>query len=272
MDDQKLSLQVTTWNILNPQFENPNYYTSPIHKHLYWKDNRKALAMNYITHLDSDIFALQETTQEICDMFLQALNKAKPNASYKGTWQKRNKSQNDGCATLYNSKKLELKERIVYQFPNNTHISLATKFLVLETKFSFWILNAHVNWSSRIEDLITLTEELKKYEGPKFLMGDFNAEEKEEWYPKIIESGAIDTYKQTNNGTLPTFSYHSGKANKFLDFFFSWNFPKDNVKKSFLGNEISVNLDLSKINGIPNSKIPSDHIPVSVVFSLDGLL
>ena len=76
MDNEKAeapALRVTTWNMLNPQFETEKYYPASVHKFLHWREGRKERALAYLKPLHSDIYCIQETNEEIANQLTNTL-------------------------------------------------------------------------------------------------------------------------------------------------------------------------------------------------------
>lgn len=108
-------------------------------------------------------------------------------------------------------------------------------------------------------------------------VGDFNAEDSEDWYKRLGEFSALDAYKGNrfnlgplywiclaHHGELAQFSYNSGKNKKFIDFILLWGLVKESVDDIFLGVDQKNLLDLSQIKTMPAKDLPSDHLPVTI--------
>jgi hypothetical protein len=68
-------------------------------------------------------------------------------------------------------------------------------------------------------------------------------------------------------GQHPAFSYNSGKEKKWIDFILAWGIEKPKIQNVFLGNKVGHSL-VPDMDYLPNSEVPSDHIPVTVIFQL----
>lgn len=93
-------IQITTWNALNPLFENESYYPKECIKHLHWNSGRKEKyltsfffffriytirVMSYVVNFSSHIFSIQEVSNEIASQITASLNKKHGNV-YEFVW------------------------------------------------------------------------------------------------------------------------------------------------------------------------------------------
>eukprot|EP01126_Amoeba_proteus_P064415 TRINITY_DN901_c0_g3_i6.p1 TRINITY_DN901_c0_g3~~TRINITY_DN901_c0_g3_i6.p1 ORF type:complete len:115 (-),score=10.33 TRINITY_DN901_c0_g3_i6:682-1026(-) len=79
------TLQITTWNTLNPAYENEQWYVSDAIKHLHWSTNRQKRATEYLVSITSHVFSLQETTRQMVQQFTRDLSNAH-GIDYKYYW------------------------------------------------------------------------------------------------------------------------------------------------------------------------------------------
>jgi len=154
-------------------------------------------------------------------------------------------------------------------FSNGTHIFVCCQFLHKLSSICFWVVNAHVEWKTHEEDLIELKSKIDELEGPVFVMGDFNAEPYETWHRKFNEDGFVDCYFAMNKRHAKA-TFNSGQLHKHVDFIFAKNFVEKNILSSFLGNDQQHPHHPEFLHeALPTQDIPSDHIPLTTVFSLN---
>eukprot|EP01126_Amoeba_proteus_P062799 TRINITY_DN858_c0_g2_i1.p1 TRINITY_DN858_c0_g2~~TRINITY_DN858_c0_g2_i1.p1 ORF type:complete len:136 (-),score=21.35 TRINITY_DN858_c0_g2_i1:655-1062(-) len=132
---EQKTLQITTWNVMNPLFENERWYVADAAKYLHWNSGRQERALVYVTKLRSDVFSLQETTPQMAQQFATVLSEFH-GIHYKYFWNQRNRSGKDGCGTIYNSDLLSVEETKTFHYPGYTHIYFAHKFSI-KVKFRF---------------------------------------------------------------------------------------------------------------------------------------
>jgi len=272
----KDNIQITTWNILNPKFENEKWYTTASLPYLHWESKphpRKPKVLEYLKAVQSHIISIQETNSEIAMEMLFSLNKQ--NSKYDVIYHPRN--NHDGCAIFYDKEKLELDKNNIktFYYPKGQHLIQAGLFnLKSNPEKKFWIVNTHVKWATRDLDLLYLKSILDKIEGKIVLMGDFNATMNESWYSVFINSGLLNVFEvcQKNNNaviTLPKATFCGENKSKTIDYFFSRSINKEDHIKSFLGNDPQSPIKPDFIyEYLPNSELPSDHIPMSCIISL----
>jgi len=262
-------LQVTTWNMLNPSYENEDWYTAKNIPFLHWSKGRRELALNYLIPLDSDIFSLQETTFEIIGEITNTLKTKLSHRDYGLIFETRKSQDDDGCGVIYDKNKLTLLKHIPFTYEGYTHIMLACQFKLNNSPVQFWIVNTHVNWNERARDLLVLKKTVDQLGEKCLVMGDFNATSDEKWYKIFTESGILDTFREVNQ-KAPLVTYNSGQTKKAIDYLLVWPFQKEQivVVSSFLGNQPKAPLSPDSTHGeLPNKEIPSDHVPMTTVFS-----
>jgi endonuclease/exonuclease/phosphatase family metal-dependent hydrolase len=108
---------------------------------------------------------------------------------------------------FYNSKKLKIVEKKEFHFPSSPHIAQAIRFQIIGSNTTFWVVNAHVNYTTRASDLPLLLGFVQKLgDVPVFIMGDFNAEPKEDWYTQFKNSAITDFFYGTVDAKMFYFS------------------------------------------------------------------
>jgi len=272
-----IDVQITTWNMLNPQFENEKWYSSTAVKYLHWDSStnpRKPVLLDFLKPLKSQIYSLQETNSNIVMEILQSLNKKNP--IYDVIYHPRNK--HDGCAIFYDKVKLELDINNIklLNYPGGHLVQACCFQLQNNPNKKFWVINTHVKWATRDTDLIYLKSIIDNFfEGKIILMGDFNATMNEQWYSHYINGGYLNMYevcqKKIPGATLyPKATYNCGKKDsKTIDYMISKNIKAEDHIKSFLGNNPESPISPDFVHEyLPNSEIPSDHIPVSCIICL----
>jgi len=266
----KTPLRITTWNVLNLAYENPEYYHDDAHPHLHWTKGRAERVAEYARALQSDVYALQEVSEGMSIFLCAKLNEGAP-GRYAWMWERRtapNKPE-DGCAILWRTDRVALvfNAGFAYQYhTTQSHIALAKLFTAHAAGGAqFWLVNTHVNWASRAEDLALLQELMgadERFEeapqAPRLAMGDFNAEASEAWYAQLGKNGLWDVCAQIEGGH-PPFSYNSGKQAKFIDFVLAHGLPSERVGRVAMG----AGEELGEITALPNAAVPSDHLPIT---------
>lgn len=267
--EQQQQLRITTWNALNPFYENEEYYTKEVIPHLHWGQGRRERVLKYLTPLESDVYCLQEVNPETAGDIHEALGKEK----YTLVWHARTldgDSEPDGCATLYRCSLLTLAETVIWRYPSHSHIFMACRFEYQgATLDGLWIVNTHVNYPQRDLDLNAMRYKLTY--GKKFLLaskvivGDFNAERTEPWYKLLRENRIIDA---TAGQPLSQcgYSYNSGYQAKWIDYVLLQNIPRDSVVRVFVDNDPSLTAPAPRFDdtSLPNARVPSDHLPLTV--------
>jgi len=259
------TLSITTWNVLNQGYECEDYYTKEAHPFLHWNEGRGERAGAYLAKLDSDIYCLQEVSQAMASEIHASLGKEK----YELLWKARSlpgDKVEDGCAIIYKKEELLMMSDFVVRYESGKHIFMACLFY--HNDKLLWVVNTHVNWTSREADLLFLQREIttNRYfgESPKVVMGDFNAERHEAWYQALKENGIVDAlYTLTH---LP-YSYNSGKMAKWIDFFLLHRIPAQAVQKVCVGNNWTMGDNFTD-TALPNRDVPSDHLPVTVLLTI----
>ncbi len=267
--EQQSSLRITSWNLTSPFYENESYYVQDVIPHLHWAQGRRERAMQYMQPLNSDVYCLQEANPETAGDIHAALGKE----TYTLVWSGRtadNDAKPDGCAVLYRRSRLNLVERIVWRYPSGRHIFVACLFVCDEAvKNPLWIVNTHVNFTTREHDLLELQRKLthsKKFvSGRKVIMGDFNAERTEQWYKALPTNGIVDAMSEQQREQWK-YSYNSGKNSKWIDYMLLQKIAADSVIRVFVGNDPSPTAPAPLFNdtGLPNSRVPSDHLPLTL--------
>lgn len=259
-------LRITTWNVLNQGYECVDYYSAEVLPFLHWTQGRRERACTYLAKLDSDIYSLQEVSYPMAVEIHTALG---GDEIYGLRWQNRTPQgadTEDGCATLFRHGKLVLQDDFYWRYPSGKHILLACLFLC-SGKTPCWVVNTHVNWATRENDLLALQKLLTTHPGftdcPKIAMGDFNAERHEEWYKALEKNHLVDAQGEHQ---WP-YSYNSGKLSKWIDFMLMHRLGKEAVEQIFVGNDALVP-PLFKDVALPNASVPSDHLPLTVVLKL----
>jgi endonuclease/exonuclease/phosphatase family metal-dependent hydrolase len=107
--------------------------------------------------------------------------------------------KNDGCAIIFNAEVLKLVQKNEETYKSGEHIMLSCLFITKSsTPKEFWVLNTHVNYNKREEDLLELKNVAKKLVEAKnalvLFMGDFNAEANEKWYETYQKDGVLDIF------------------------------------------------------------------------------
>lgn len=260
----KLGISITTWNVLNEAYENKDYYHQNAHAHLQWSNGRREKASTYLLPLKSDIYCLQEVSFSMATDIYKNMNE-----DYELLWQPRTskeKKTQDGCAFIYNKRLFSLDQLFVYRYESGNHIFIAGLFTTTTFEKSFWVVNTHINWSSRNEDLLDLQKQLENH--PKFttnvkiIVGDFNAESNESWY-KLEDYHLVDAFKKQ----LGPYSYHSGKSSKWIDFMLLHHLPETAVIGRVVGNNPGVQYIFNDI-ALPSTNVPSDHLPLTILISI----
>ena len=261
-----LQLRITTWNALNPFYENEEYYTKEAHPYLHWDEGRRERALAYLKPLDSDVYCLQEVRPDVAHLLHHALGKE----TYTLVWHARTPdgdSEPDGCATLYRTSRLVLAEKIIWRYKSRRHIFMACLFACDADRVPLWIVNTHVNYMTREQDLAALQRKLtrgKKFvTGSKVIVGDFNARRSEDWYQLLGENGIIDTMSEHQRNQW-SYSYKSGHDAKWIDYILLHRLPPDSVVRVF------VDIEFPRFNdtALPNERVPSDHMPLTAVIRL----
>jgi len=260
------NITLTTWNILNPAYAKLSYYSEHVHKYLNWNEGRKVALHNYIKTINSDIYCLQESTEKIADEITTVLMN-NSNRNYVFIWAKRKSDADDGCAIIYDRDVLNLSDVKILRH-NNTHIIQCALFENITNKNKFWVLNTHVNFMTRNEDIIAMLQTTNKdqfYNTKRIIVGDFNAEIKELWYTKLNQNSYIDAWTEKNGPHQKSdFTYSNGDThrNKWIDFVLMSGFVYSDIDKVY------INADLTNMTYAPNDQIPSDHVPQSITFKL----
>jgi len=257
--------------MLNPNYENEDWYTAKNIPFLHWSKGRRELALKYLIPLDSDVFSLQETTLNIIGEITNALKSKLNHRDYGIIFETRKSKEDDGCGVIYDKNKLKLLKHQTYSYEGNTHIILACLFQLTKSPVQFWLVDTHVNWNERERDLLVLKERVDSLGEKCLVMGDFNATSNEKWYSIYEKSGILDTYLVANK-RKPKVTYNSGQSKKAIDYLLVWSFQKEKigVVSSFLGNQPSAPLSPDSTHGdLPNKEIPSDHVCLTTVFSFN---
>lgn len=223
---------------------------------------------------------------------------------YDMVWQPRTQPGDrveDGLAVVYQTQKLTLLEKFTWRYASGKHIFLACLFSINGLKNpetgeteqkKLWIVNTHVNWKTRIEDLVDLMNQLGKHAAflaspaPQVVMGDFNATRDETgWYGQLGKYGVTDALGElqveprgllgnaTNKELVWPYSYNSGKMSKWIDHFLLRGFNASSPGKISPVNEVLVAgvpfVDYAfDYSSLPNATIPSDHLPLTIMLSL----
>lgn len=259
-------IKITSFNCLNPCYEVADRYEidwngKKVNPYLY---NRYEKLRSYIASIKSDIYCLQEVTESITVSIKEKLESDNPNTKYYSF--NSNRNDRDGCSIIW-SDRFEYTDFIgggTQRYKGGEHI---IQFVYLREKNNksnvFKVINTHVNWSSRNEDITNRLYSFFKNDyikGPLILMGDFNAEVTEGWYPKFQEDDSIiDAFK--NNRPEYTFMCSKGGIQtKTIDHCFVRNCDKNNiVSKVFVKEET-----YDKFPYIPSENCPSDHLPIQI--------
>jgi len=187
----------------------------------------------------------------------------------------KSRTKNDGCAIIYNTSALKLVHKKESTYTSGAHIMLACLFATTSTLKEFWVVNTHVNFKTREADLIELKTFVKGLVTTKnvtvFFMGDFNAEANEKWYEAYQKDGVTDIF-QAVHGKLSQCTFNSGpKMRKHIDFMMAYNTPPNFMKcvtACYLGNAQEQHPHTTSDESWPTQKIPSDHLPVTIVVNI----
>jgi mRNA deadenylase 3'-5' endonuclease subunit Ccr4 len=285
-----LSLKITSWNVLNEGYENPEYYATGSHPYLRWSDGRKERAVSYMDKVMGDVTCLQEVSKAMA----QQLAPDPLYWPYDMVWQPRTQLGDrveDGLAVVYQTQKLTLLNKFTWRYASGKHIFLACLFSINGVKNpvtgekKLWVVNTHVNWKTRLSDLVDLMKQLGEHAAflaspaPQVVMGDFNATRDEAgWYSQLGKYGVTDALSNlrveprgllgdgTNKDLVWPYSYNSGKMSKWIDHFLLRGFATTSPVKEILVNGSVPFVDYAfDIATLPNATIPSDHLPVTVV-------
>ena len=253
------NVKITTWNVLSEAYENKSYYDESIYNYLHWSEGRREKASSYLIGLKSDIYCLREVNFR---MALDIYNQFDDN-EYELLWQVRTRENKTeyGCAMIYRKNKCQLKQFFVYRYQSGNHIFIASLFDI--NGKSLWVVDTHINWSSREEDLQDLQEQLNCHLGftvdNQVIVGDFNAESSEKWYQSLQKNHLTDAFKDHADD----YTYNSGKLAKWIDFILLHHLTEKDVIEWTIGNE-SGKIPLFKEKALPNNSISSDHLPLSI--------
>lgn len=260
-------LWVTTWNVLNRGYENPEYYAKESHAYLHWDQGRRERAREFIKSLTHDVTCLQEVSQS---MLVELFADSPSYQCYATVWEPRTEAgakTEDGLAIVYQTQSVTLLKKFTWRYPSGKHIILACLFERNDCsqKSQFWCVNTHVNWKTREQDLLELQRQLNKHPefvaapAPKIVMGDFNAERHENWYKALGQNGLVDALA---DGEGHAYSYNSGKSAKWIDHVLLHGIKQSSVcevRYSGMGKSPYTFSDAS----LPSADIPSDHVPIT---------
>jgi endonuclease/exonuclease/phosphatase family metal-dependent hydrolase len=253
------TLQLTTWNILNPQYAKPERYANSTLLWLDWKGGRRDRLLNLTPGFGSQIYCLQESTQDAAEAVLDALPRR-----YKLVWRPRKPHWDDGCATLYDGERLEAL-LVTTQQIDPSHILLSILFKDLRSDAIFWCCNTHIAWETRNQNLMALLPRLdsinlaceKRYIHPHALIlcGDFNAERDEEWYRAVPLAHFVDPWEGAHG-----FTFSNGlQRNKWIDYVL----VHGNIKP------VTQRIELAGLcTTLPSAQVPSDHLPLTLTFNI----
>jgi mRNA deadenylase 3'-5' endonuclease subunit Ccr4 len=271
---KKTPLWITTWNVLNEGYENPEYYSEESHPFLHWDQGRRDRAKEYIKSITLDVTCLQEVSHKMLDELMSNDTYQKPHA-FSYTWEPRtdaSKKTQDGLAIIWKSRAVTLLRKFSWRYPSGGHIFLACLFeyndsTMQQKKSQFWCVNTHVNWATRETDLLELKKQLDSHAeflaspAPKIIVGDFNAERHEDWYKAIVGGDSlVDALVERSH----PYSYNSGKNKKWIDYVLLQGIAVEDVGCTIVGGTFPPEPYQFKDASLPNNSVPSDHVPITV--------
>ena len=271
-------LTIVSLNCLNPKYAlDDRYYVHEcdfsdlnpndchINHYLPW-NYRKEKLTEFIVNLNPDIICLQEVNYEMACHICKAVT-----GELFLSFRKSDKS--DGCAIIWTTKKIKpttkfWRGEMFYYKYSNEHIIQICELQLLNNK-EITIMNTHVNWLTRNEDIKETLYPLFEKELKKqltLLIGDFNAEINEDWFSLFDKNPLFFDVFENNR---PLFTFISSTKNKPLE--------KKTIDHCFISGLSNKNIEIKPFclstnsypKYLPNSQFPSDHLPLVICVKIE---
>jgi endonuclease/exonuclease/phosphatase family metal-dependent hydrolase len=226
---------------------------------LAWEARRDRLVARVMT-LDGDIVCLQEVEPYVFKFLQRYLEPA----GYSGIYAQKGCNRPDGCATFYQSDRLDLTDNngVYYRdgegCRDSGHLALIARFAQDGNRFS--VTNTHIRWDrheARGQEHIgyrqaneLLANHVSPRSEPCILCGDFNVGADTDVIREVISRGFVDAYAAAPQPTAN--SEHCAKRIDYL--FHSAAYASDPMPLPEIDDETP----------LPSETEPSDHLPIAV--------